>query len=510
MKMRFSKGMESSLRFNRFDSIINAMLPMCFFSGTFVSLILAFYGVGIFGENENLRILVSGVINGIIVILLFIKMITLCKNKSARNYVILPVVGLFLLAGTPFIIALTRYGISFSLLLQLAQFLLFSTAMCLTAVIIVIDCSFAIFIKNFRWYGLLLMPFAFFYIVRFYVVAAQEGEYLYEFAGMSYMTLSYTFFPILFYAIYDFLYVEKCKMWKCIDLTMMVISWILIVYSGTRGAVVCVAFLMCCFLIYDVTFANKYNIKRILLFILFMMVVYMFSTLIWSPSSSGSNDRLKNFDYDQEIYTSDLNKKALIRNDAGGQETMSFQDAYISYYVKQNQNISLSDKQLRQNMDANGKPIFSFVYAQDEEEFKNYVPYIGRAFLYSLSLEEYKKAPLLGNGVLYFQNKYNNYPHNLVLEVLCDMGAIGIVVLLGGIGVILYKLYPIMKKNMYISGIVLLCFGQIPSYMLSGSSYLNYKLLFSIAFSIACILSRVGRDKLPEERRQYGSEKEVY
>ena len=114
--------------------------------------------------------------------------------------------------------------------------------------------------------------------------------------------------------------------------------------------------------------------------------------------------------------------------------------------------------------------------------------YFGRNILFKLSLEESKKALILGNGSNYYQNKYDNYPHNSFLEMLCDFGIIGTLILVGTIIFVLIKLIPIAIKNKQVCVVLLICLMWVPISCLSGTLYLNYNLVFSISFGIACIL----------------------
>lgn len=55
----------------------------------------------------------------------------------------------------------------------------------------------------------------------------------------------------------------------------------------------------------------------------------------------------------------------------------------------------------------------------------------GRIYLYKIAIEMFMEKPILGQGPLGYLNKsgYNSYPHNIILEILCDYGIIGFIIM---------------------------------------------------------------------------------
>ena len=109
------------------------------------------------------------------------------------------------------------------------------------------------------------------------------------------------------------------------------------------------------------------------------------------------------------------------------------------------------------------------------------VPISNRVFLWTCTLDEFRKSPLIGNGVLYFQNKYVDYfPHNVVLEMLCDYGIIGVLII-GVLMIVLFIktiLYIKNNKDKNIFIILVFALTYIPSHLLYSSVYSNNQLIF--------------------------------
>lgn len=110
----------------------------------------------------------------------------------------------------------------------------------------------------------------------------------------------------------------------------------------------------------------------------------------------------------------------------------------------------------------------------------------GRLDLYRKSLEMFMEKPILGQGPLGFLNKsgFNIYPHNLILEILCDYGILGF-----SIWAILF-LYIIRKyiKNLRFDVTVNIIFSvfmvKLVEHTFSGSFILSGQFWFFVGFGI--------------------------
>lgn len=472
----------------KLDSWIYKLLPVGIFSGALISLLLCFYGYPIFGENENLRLIVSGLLNGILTILFFLLFIKLLYHKKSRKKVLIafiPIAVWFILC----IIPILREGISFFYIFQLMQLLLFGMQMYLVACIVVLRGEISDFIKNIDIYGIILIPFCVFYIIRYLVYSNASGGGLNSFAGMSYMSISFIFLPIVCFMICQHLFYDITMKKKIFHIGCSTLYWVVIVVSGTRSAILCVAFFFVCMVMLLVG-VKKYNkIKSVLMYCIIYIALFFSLIYFVLPSITSYDVRSKNFNYDSEIYQAAEQEKIEVKSSTGEIVNLNIQEYYVDYIVSSPQNIKFSLNELHKNL-SNEKRILNFNSVEDETKFKNFELYFGRNLLFDLSIREAENSLVLGHGSNYYQQKYNNYPHNSFLEVLCDFGIIGLTFMIFVIVYIIIKLIPISFKNRGIASIFMLCMMWAPISCLSGTIYLNYNLIFSIVFGIVCICSK--------------------
>ena len=92
----------------------------------------------------------------------------------------------------------------------------------------------------------------------------------------------------------------------------------------------------------------------------------------------------------------------------------------------------------------------------------------------------FKKNILIGNGPLSFQNKYvGTYPHNIILEVMCDFGLVGVTVIIYILVIAIkqfLKSISDFKNNKW--KIYVFVSAYLPQFLLYTTFYLNGILLF--------------------------------
>lgn len=91
-----------------------------------------------------------------------------------------------------------------------------------------------------------------------------------------------------------------------------------------------------------------------------------------------------------------------------------------------------------------------------------------RGELYRLALAEFRENWLTGLGPVGYYSKYNNTPHNILLELLCELGVLGIAVI-AGIAFLALKMLFRIKENFTYA--IFMCMSTVCfiNLMVSGS-----------------------------------------
>lgn len=134
---------------------------------------------------------------------------------------------------------------------------------------------------------------------------------------------------------------------------------------------------------------------------------------------------------------------------------------------------------------ADGKLVTSNHFVQDEEASPSSEPkaprddkglmnaaqkeiVTDRGELYRLALAEFRENWLTGLGPAGYYSKYNNTPHNILLELLCELGVLGIAVI-AGIAFLALKMLFRIKENFTYA--IFMCMSTVCfiNLMVSGS-----------------------------------------
>ncbi len=468
--------------------IIDYLLPNCFFQSTFFSIVLSVIMYPIAAENESLRIILSGVINGSITLILGLEFLRIFLKSNRKKQFMLASLPLLFVCFN-YVYAVLKYGISSNLIVSLLTAILFSFQFYFVAVYILENNKTSEFIRNFDIYNIVLCFFAIIYIGRFFV---SDEENLISFCGIEYMSIAYACLIAIVPFIFRIIFMNESgkKKWRFFATILL---WITIVYSGTRGPILFMFFSFFLFILYSLYSKKTKQLLSIISLAILFVGILAFSVFVWSPASSGSAGRLQNIDYDREIYEqanhdnlqSNTTKSYILNADGSYSEVENIvlQEIYRNYILENNQKMVESVEELHNNSTHKGDKIFIST-SENEEKFKMYNLYMGRDLLREFALKEYSKAKIFGNGPMYYINKYTNYSHNIFTDILCDFGIIGVATFC----IIIFGLFILnlksLKFNQNIALIAILTTTMCASYMISGTMYEGSFWVFLCSFAI--------------------------
>lgn len=449
----------------RLDKYYKLSIGLCaclFFIGkikTF-NLILNAFGVGdIRTIISTLLFCVIDIIIGIVVI------INAAKCKNGKGILILACVNL--IYWIPFIIAKDYYSaiqhIVFIVPFSLGAFLVFNSEK-----------------GNDTFFGFFRLIRPLFFILGtayiLFLCFADFGEAkIASIEGFSYGDVGYAFLP--FFIVTTVSYVRERKK---IDYLYMLFFLMIIIYSGTRSVLLCSVFaFVATFILYFFTVENKKKIFiNSIIVAVSMVILYQFCVLVTPPGSR--------FNYVEGNYLREfkqVNIGTQIVWDVKNNKEATVNEVFIFNSVNNEYSYKITEKEIIEDVK---KKTGKYIITKNEEQDKlleEFTLYMGRNNLWSLAIDEFCKNPLLGNGVLYFQTKYDGtYPHNIILELLVDFGIVGLGIFLSLVFTLVTYIVINLKKgrlNLYFEMIIFLI-SYIPLHMLYASFYSNGILLFTM------------------------------
>lgn len=447
------------------ELFLDALLPNCFFGVSFVMVIITLIYL-IMGIESNIVVTyASCAINGVFFLVYFFE---ISKNIGAYKELWKVVICLwgFLVLSYIYFFLKNGYGLNSKFAREAVIMGIVTLNSSFSMMYCVKNDKYKEIIKKFDYYGIVILVFSIIYIIRLFYFHSQEAR---NFGRFSYMGIAYLNLTVLMLFVFKLIYFEeenkKRRVWRLISI---LIYWLTIIYSMTRGAILSVVAFLLFMYIFDLTINKGKRIPIIITISAIFTVCYVFSVNALVPTDPG---KLKNFNYDstnfeEEMEDSDI---LLIRMD---------------YIIKMDQNINKSLHQLSKNRNLEGRKIYAGKNIKQEKFFEEYELPVSRRLLYKFAVEEWRKNPWFGNGVMYYKTKYNGYPHNIILEILCDFGIFGLLVFTCFVLWLFISNIKSLRNNKAFAGVSLVCLGGVCKYMVSDSFYEGGALFLLIVLTL--------------------------
>lgn len=361
---------------------------------------------------------------------------------------------------------------------EIAQYIIFVLPVTIFAVMLSTDSE--IMEHFFRYLNIavkLLFIVAIGYIILQYVGTERDYMGIVVIRNMTYGDMGYLFLTGFVVATIEF---RGKRNW--FSVLEIIIFSLAIFFSGTRSAILCVAFAI---VLWIVLFSISKNVtekekKSVLIGIIAVSITIAAGLLI---VPSGSRLNIINIDTDwsdfslkdlifetEEEESFDIN---VIYTPTGVERKIS--EIYEEEIVRRDTTKTETEDILHEDVSSGRNEIITLISEDDRAFAENYRPYRHRTFLWRTAIKEFKKAPITGNGPCYFKNKYDGFfPHNVLLEAMTDFGVMGLLIILGigifcfAVGIIEYK-----NGNGYYFGLILLLFSHVPRYLLYTTLYSN-------------------------------------
>lgn len=323
-----------------------------------------------------------------------------------------------------------------------------------------------------------------------------------DFGIVDYMGFAYTIMPFLLVHIIQFcdraplelpLLKRSAARPQLLRGAMIAIYWVGIIGSGTRGTYVCVAGF--CVLLVISKLIHKDGALRAFVVSAVMAVVLLFNIFIYAPAGMYGVSRMGEF-------LNGLKQGELVTSSVEAEGTQDKLDDLVKLDGDQqvvnreepeDQPSTPAEPAAPSSPDSSSEP-----KAPENVSEENLV--IGnRGTLYKLAWKEFLKSPLTGMGLSGYPVKYGHYPHNVILELLCEGG-----VLLGA-PILLFVLWAVIRMlilaqhDRSIRYLLLIFLTYAIRYNISGYVWACNILLCAVGYGLAARVSASVKRSTPSK-----------
>lgn len=327
----------------------------------------------------------------------------------------------------------------------------------------------------FKPYEFILSVGGVIYIAVLFV--ATQGAF--SIGNLSYGYIAYMFLTGMFFCIARAFFYDR---FSTVVWLKIVVFWIAINYTGTRSAFLC----GCIFFIGVGVFVvakgkcnNRGTVKKYLILLCVAVIITLGCKAI---VPEGARLNVVNQDFIYEL-SSDQEAHETFVWDVQSHTKKNINEFYLNYIINSSLKQSESTKKLHNDIKNEKYCIIKPVESKDKKYCETYTVHWQRINLYKAAFKEFQKHPIIGNGALYFVNKYDGiFPHNVILECLADYGALGTICF---VGFILLEVVAVCKiiirtKNSALLLFLIILLSYIPMYLLYTSLYSNSFLIFTL------------------------------
>ena len=389
---------------NKVNNWKKAMLPLSF---TFSSLLnIGFYYIGLaFQENPARKygFILGGIAFAILAGLTFLHII---RKERFKWYVWALWCGVLGFFFGGFASAVYNHGVHYLIVDYLSQFIVF----CVPAFLIGI-CSAKWrteqhLVPTLEKLSFFVLPAALTYFMQV-MFDANPFNWGRDLGIIGYMPFAYTLMPLLMALIIRFADKEdliipfvnrKISHPQIVRFSMIMVFWIALYSSGTRGAMICII----CFLAFLLLFKliRREKAKSTFFISAIMVVVLAFNLFVFAPTGMRWLGRM-------DMFLDGLLSGQIITSPEDDKIGSNIDDMVALNPT--NPSEPSDSKEPSASIDLNNHGITS------------------RGTLFEIAFKEFLKKPLFGMGPGSYSVKYNMFPHNVILELLAETGIVGAV-----------------------------------------------------------------------------------
>lgn len=454
------------------------LLPLSFCLGNLVN--VGFYYLGLAFE-DNIARQVGFIIGNVLFTMIAVAaLLSVLRFGQLKLRSLLPMGAVLLFFAICYIRALICFGFTETWIHSAGQFVFFSFPAFCAGVYAAAKRQESSFFGILEQLGLFAAPAALIYF-NGAVFNCNPFNWGRDLGILNYMTFSYTLMPFLLAMMFQFLEKKPLSLFRR-DLKhpqrvrgiLIALYWIAIIAAGTRGAYFCVIGFCFC-LVFSSCLHREFRRKSVILSTA-MTFVLCFNIFVYAPQGFNTSR--------MSIFLQGVSKGELVTTDEDPKVSGKIDDL-----VKAD-----GDHQIANRPET---PSESDAPPQEDSAEGN-IQIKSRGTLFKLAIKEFQKSPITGMGPMGYTVKYGMYPHNIPLELLCETGLVGFVLLMLLILWAVMNLLRFGRKQKFVRYFFLFLVAYMVQANISGNLWYFSPLLCALGYSLT--LPSINASTKPDEQ----------
>lgn len=441
------------------------LLPLSFCIGNLINILLFYLGLAY--TDNAVRDVVFIIGNVLFTLVAAVALLSVLRFGRMKCRTLLPLGIVLLFYMVCYLMVPLRHGFTSSWIHSAGQFAFFSFPAFCAGIYAAVKQQEETLFASLERLGFCVAPAALIYLngALFGCNPFHDGWYL---GIINYMDLAYTIMPFLLALVVQFS--EKRPLTilgrtlaypQWVRGVLIALFWVVICATGTRGTYFCV--LGFCVCLVGLSLLHRSNRRRTMVVSAAMALLLFFNIFVYSPK--GFNTwRMKSF-------VDGLTNGEIVT----GTDDENVDD-YLEDMVKADGDRQIANRP--EDDPAAGD------FAEDHVGSKN-LTFRNRGTLFKLAIMEFQKSPIVGMGPMGYSIKYGLYPHNAILQILCETGIIGFLFFMTFIIWAIIRMLRIGRRRKEIRYLILLFVAYAIQANISGDLWNCSALLCALGYGFA-------------------------
>lgn len=441
------------------------LLPLSFCIGNLINILLFYLGLAY--TDNAVRDVVFIIGNVLFTLVAAVALLSVLRFGRMKCRTLLPLGIVLLFYMVCYLMVPLRHGFTSSWIHSAGQFACFSFPAFCAGIYAAVKQQEETLFASLERLGFCVAPAALIYLngALFGCNPFHDGWYL---GIINYMDLAYTIMPFLLALVVQFS--EKRPLTilgrtlaypQWVRGVLIALFWVVICATGTRGTYFCV--LGFCVCLVGLSLLHRSNRRRTMVVSAAMALLLFFNIFVYSPK--GFNTwRMKSF-------VDGLTNGEIVT----GTDVENVDD-YLEDMVKADGDRQIANRP--EDDPAAGD------FAEDHVGAKN-LTFRNRGTLFKLAIMEFQKSPIVGMGPMGYLVKYGLYPHNAILQILCETGIIGFLFFMTFIIWAIIRMLRIGRRRKEIRYLILLFVAYAIQANISGDLWNCSALLCALGYGFA-------------------------